>query len=152
MNLPIIYYPSKVKYFLLFLISLVFVVIGYFMIQDTLLFGFIVLSFFGLCLLVFGYSLFFNSGYLKITNEGFEIKTLIKKYYTPWSDVTEFKVGKSNVIYYNYVENPSIKINETARGLAKNLSGFDAGISNVYKVKINDLCETLNNAKRFSIS
>ena len=108
-NLPITLYPSKTKTILLLIVSLIFTFGGIFLIQKGDNFGWVVSSFFGLCTLVFIIMLLPNSTYLKISEEGIEMKSLFRKsQILPWNIIETFGtgyIGLNEMVTLNFSEN-----------------------------------------------
>ena len=74
------------------MISLVFVIGGYSILEKNLLMGWFGIFFFGLSGSVFLIQLITNISYLKFNEEGFEERTLLKTRNFKWKDVSKFKV------------------------------------------------------------
>lgn len=90
-NLPIILKPGKAKIILLSAISIGFVSLGISLLEKNMLIAVFTIFFFGLCLLVFIINLIPNASYLKINDQGIEMKNLFKSTFIPWRAVSGFR-------------------------------------------------------------
>jgi len=90
-NSPIILRPGKGKSILLFVISTAFVCLGISLWETHKLPAAFTVIFFGLCLLVFIINLIPNASYLKIDDQGIEMKNLFRSTFIPWNAVSGFK-------------------------------------------------------------
>ncbi len=143
-----IYRPKNPKIILLGLISLILMVGGTFIIQDEALKGWLITSFFGLCLLVFIVQLIPGSTELKLTEEGFEMTSLFRKSITKWTDVKSFKVGylgQNKTIKFDYVDR-YIK-HTIGKSIAKQLSGNHGALPTTYGLKATELLKIMNRWK-----
>ncbi|MCK9186464.1 TrbC/VirB2 family protein [Candidatus Gracilibacteria bacterium] len=91
---PLTLYPSKTKMLVLLLMSIVFAAAGIGMIYSGDHKGWFVFIFFGLGIVVFTINLFSNSSYLRITNQGLEIRSLYKSSFIKWDEVEQFGTGR----------------------------------------------------------
>ena len=142
------YRPKNPKTILLGLISLAFVIIGSYMIQGEPLKGWLITSFFGLCLLVFILQLIPGSTELKLTEEGFEMTSLFRKNTTKWADIKSFKVGylgQKKTVKFDYVDGHSK--HTAGKLIAKQLSGNHGALPSTYGLKANELLKILNEWK-----
>lgn len=90
-NSPIILKPGKGKSILLFSISTVFVCLGISLWETNRSLAIFTVVFFGLCILVFIINLIPNASYLKIDNQGIEMKNLFRSTFIPWRGVSGFR-------------------------------------------------------------
>ena len=93
----IILRPKKLKIIGLLLISLLFVIGAFTFIDKEPLLGWSSIIFFGLGVIVFVIVLIPNSTYLKLTYDGFEMRSLYKSHLTKWGDVKSFRAGSITV-------------------------------------------------------
>lgn len=138
--------PSIIKTLLLFLISVVFLAIGFWMIQKHELAGWLGVFFFGICTCVSIIILVPNSTYLKLSDEGFEICALYRKSFTKWNEVDCFTVryiGKSKYVVFNYTDK-SRKRARTSQALA----GYDAALPDSFGMKVEELADLMNKWKK----
>lgn len=143
------YRPKITKTIFLALISLTFVVMGFFIIDDDPRIGFMSLGFFGFCLLVFIIQLIPGSTELKLTNEGFEMTNLFKKNFIKWCDVESFEIGSlgaNQTILIDFVEN-HIE-NKVGKYISKKLAGYHGALPSTYGLEAKELLTIMNEWKR----
>lgn len=141
-------YPKKERFIFLFFMSLLFCIGGYWMVHNGNSFGWVAIAFFGIGLVIFPLSLLPNSTYLKLTAEGFELKTPIKSHFTKWSDVDTFFVGyigSNKSVVFNY--SASYTRQATGRELSKALTGAEGAIGNNYDRSSDELAALMNEWK-----
>jgi hypothetical protein len=147
-NETLIFRQNKWKNLLLFLISSIFVTIGFFMRNEKAVMAWVVISFFGLCLIVALIQFHPNSSYLKLTKEGFEIKSLFRTNFTKWTDIKDFRKGNINgneMIFFDYSDEH--KKWNSGKKIAKSLSGKEGAIQSTYTIKTEDLLNLMNDYK-----
>lgn len=115
-TLPITFRPNKLKYIILALASLAFVISGIFIIKNGSWVGLFPSFFFGICLIIFIIILIPDSSYLKINDKGFEMRSLFRSTFIPWEAVNGFStkrvaINKMVMIEFNpqYVDTSKIK-------------------------------------------
>lgn len=108
--------------------------------------------FFGAGVIIYLIQLLPNSSYLKLDEEGFELKSTYKLTYTKWSDVDRFKVGyiktrysKTKMIMLDYSE--KYKKHKTGREISNYISGADGALPDNYGMKIEQLVKLMNEWK-----
>ena len=104
---------------------------------------------FGSGIIVFGIQLIPNSAYLRLTKEGFEIKSLFKKSFYKWKDVEQFEVidihlNKMIVFRFSQAFEQNIKGRIFAAYLSK---GFEGGLPSLYGKNAYELANILNEWK-----
>lgn len=149
--------PNKLKTIGFLLISCFFVIFAFNMIKEEPLMGWIGISFFGLGIIVFIIQLLPNSTYLKLTNEGFEIRNLYKSDFTKRSDVKVFKIGTIPMhIYGGYVRQKKMvmldyvkthKKHRRGKMASKALSGSHGALPDSYGKSIEELVQIMNEWK-----
>ena len=140
-------YPSRGKQLLLLLICATFVVVGVILInKENTLTAWACTLFFGLCLVVFVVTLLPGAAYLKLTDEGFELCSLFRKHFTPWTDIEQFGVGYSGIkkmVLMKY--KPTVTSQQMARQMSAAVTnGWDGGLPDNYGMKYNELADLLN--------
>ncbi|WNJ17145.1 PH domain-containing protein [Pontibacter sp. G13] len=148
-NEPKIFQPNKWKFLLLAVVCAAFVAIGWVMLEEEPIMGGLCVSFFGLCLLVALIQLLPNASYLKLDEEGFEVKTLFRTHFTRWSEVKDFRAGQINgnkMIFYNFTAKH--KKHQTAKKVAKFLSTKEGALPSNYTIQTKDLLELMKEYKR----
>ncbi len=139
-----IFKQNLLKNMLLFLGCSAFVVIGIFLIDKDPLIGWGSIIFFGLGVVVSLIQFHPNASYLKLNEEGFEVKGLFRSNFTKWSHVKDFRQGqiKSNkMIFFNYTEEH--KKWKQGKKLAKLISGNEGAIQSSYNIKTHELLDLM---------
>jgi hypothetical protein len=96
-------------------------------------------------------SIFPNSTYLKLTDEGFEVKGLFRSSFTKWTDVKDFREGQikgNKMIFFDYTDNH--KMWNNAKKVAKFLSGNEGAVQSSYNIKTDRLLNLMKEYKRKS--
>ena len=91
---PQIFRTNKLKKLILFLGCSTFVTIGIFILDNDVAIGWGCIIFFGLGVIISLIQFYPNSTYLKLTDEGFEIKGLFRSSFTKWTDIKDFRQGQ----------------------------------------------------------
>ncbi len=141
------FYPSKLKYFLLLIGSILLTLAGIWITNETSL-GWFVIIFFGICGIVLIVGLLPNASYLRISDKGFEICSLFKSVFINWTEVTQFGsqyFGPKKMVIFNYT--PGHPHFETARRIAKNLIGTEGALPDTYGKSADELAKLLNEWK-----
>jgi hypothetical protein len=144
-ELPLTLRPSKAKATVLFLGSAVFVVGGFLMIASEPFAGWFCVVFFGLCALVAAAQVLPNASYLRLTPQGFAVRSLFRESSLCWWDVSEFGVtviGHNRFVGWNYCS--SYPKQARLRGINVALSGFEAALPDSYGRPAAELAELLN--------
>ena len=137
--------PRQAKWLLIVAGSLVFTVVGAFMTRDGKTEGYLGLVFFGLCTLTALAQLLPNSAYLRLTRDGFEVRSLCRSSQTRWSDVSEFRAGRlgpSAAVVFDFA--PSYARARRMRTAAAALAGAEGAIPDTYGYRATDLAALLN--------
>jgi len=140
--------PKKTKSIILILVSILFVLGGFLMLEEKFFIGIITIIFFGLGIIIFTIQLFPNTSYLKLTEEGFEIRTLFKSDFTKWSDVKEFNtdyIGPNKMVMLNYKEEHTKY--KSGKKIAKILSGSEGALPDTYGMSAKALAQLMNEWK-----
>jgi len=140
--------PKPFKTILMGLVSLLLTVGGVFMAEEEPLKGWLITSFFGLCLLVFSIQLIPGSTQLTLSKEGFKATSLFRGQFTKWSDIEGFKVGyvgKTRFVKFDYTSKH--KKHKFGKGLAKFLSGNHGALPSNYGMSLEDLSDLMNTWK-----
>ena len=134
------------------LVSIGFVVIGIFIIdrEPNIAWGSIL--FFGLCAIVFIINLTPGSSYLKLTEEGLEIKSLYRSHFIPWESVKVFKVSEMRIQYHTkkmvmFDYSNLYTKQKVGRKLARIVSGSEGTIPDTYGMSPENLAQFLNDWK-----
>jgi len=140
-----IFRPKKYKSIGLLILCLLFVFLGYNMLEEKTLIGWLSIVFFGLGAVVFAIQLIPSATYLKLSEEGFETRNLFRSDFTRWNEVKVFKtgyVGSNKMVMLDYKETHSKY--KTGKKLAKSLSGSEGALPNTYGMSVSKLVDLLN--------
>jgi len=153
-NQPEIYRPKQLSNVILFLCCSTFVVLGVFAIEDVPLLGWLVVSFFGLGILVSLIQFYPNASYIKLNEEGFEVKSLFRAHFTKWSEVKDFRQGYisgNKMIFYNYTDKH--KKWKSGKKISKFLSnGSEGAFQSAYNISTDKLMALMKDYKKRSNS
>ena len=137
--------PRRLKWLVILAGCVAFTACGAFMIHDGEAAGWFVASVSALGTLVAIGLLLPNSAYLRLTPDGFELRSLFRSSWTRWSDVSSFEaglIGVNKMVQFNYA--PSYRRAARGRALASKLTGFEAAIPDTYGYTVGDLAALLN--------
>ena len=143
-NKTAIFKPNKLKNLMLLLVCGAFVTIGIFMLQDKPLMAWFGISFFGLGVIVSLIQFYPNSSYLKLNEEGFEVKSMFRTNFTKWSHVKDFRKGHINgnkMIFFDYTEQHK-KWNK-GKKISNFLSGKEGAVQSIYKISTEELIKLM---------
>jgi len=147
-NEPKIFRPNKLKNALLFLGCSTFVAIGVFILDRDPKIGWGSIIFFGLGVIVSLIQFYPNSTYLKLTDEGFEVKGLFRSSFTKWTDIKDFRKGQikgNKMIFFDYTEKHKKWGN--GKKAAKFLSGNEGAVQSSYNISTDNLIELMTEYK-----
>lgn len=147
-NEPQIFESNKLKNSILLLGCSAFVAIGVFILDKNPEIGWACIIFFGLGVIVSLIQFYPNSTYLKLTNEGFEVKSLFKSSFTKWSDVKDFREGQikgNKMIFFDYTDQH--KKWNNGKKVAKFLSGKEGAVQSSYNIKTDELLNLMKEYK-----
>ena len=130
---------------------LVFVALGYSLLEKDPLMAWLGISFFGLGAIIFLIQILTNVSYLKLSEAGFEERSLIRTRYYKWSDVeglrqASFRGIKS--IYFEFSDEYKRCNYEKKASLFS--SRKRGGITSSYTIKTEELLELMKDLKRKS--
>ena len=137
--------PRRSKWLLILAGSLAFSVVGAFMVRDSETEGYLVLVFFGLCTLATLAHFLPNSAYLRLTRDGFEVRSLFRSSQTRWADVGVFRAGRlgpNATVVFDFA--PSYAGARKMRAAASALTGAEGAIPDTYGYRVPDLAALLN--------
>jgi hypothetical protein len=138
-------HPRRAKWLLLLVASLAFTVAGVAMIRSGERDGWFLVGVFALGTLVAGAQLVPSTAYLRLTSEGFEIRTLFRHLRIRWADVTWFRpgrIGLNKMVLFDYAR--SYTRSARARAVASALTGAEAGLPDTYGRSAEELTILLN--------
>lgn len=136
---------SKTKMLGLLTGSLAFVAIGIWASSREPLIAWASISFFGLCSLVALAGLLPGSSYLDLQAEGFEMRTLYRKWFVRWVDTEPFvaiRVGSKPMVGWSYVSGYVPRT--SARRLSLSIAGVEAALPDTYGLKVTELVMLMN--------
>lgn len=148
---PLVLRPKRAKMAGLGLGTLLFVLTGLWMVRDGDAFGWLIVGFFGLCLLVFLALLLPGAAYLALDSEGFTMCSLFRAHTLRWADVTGFGIGRvltNKMVMFNFVD--SYRPTPGLRTLNSNLVGFEAALPDSYGLSHEALAQLMNQYKAAS--
>ncbi|MEL6669957.1 MAG: STM3941 family protein [Bacteroidota bacterium] len=141
--------PTPWKIVGLLAICAAFVAVGVFMaLGDELFMGWAIIVLFGIGGLALASLLLPEANHLRLTPEGFEIKSYFRKDFIRWEEVYGFQVvyiTANKMIVFDYTE--AYTRQKNARKVAKLIGGSEGAISNHYRIKTEKLAEILNEWK-----
>ena len=131
------------------IVSLAFTIGGLLMTKDEGLMGWLIASFFGLCLIVFLIQLIPGSTQLLLTKDGFTMTSLFRSHFTKWADVKSFELGylgRNKAVMFDYVD--SHKKHSIGKSIAKELSGNHGALPDTYGMEVTELLILMNESKK----
>lgn len=146
-----IFRVNQLKNSILFLGCSAFVMAGIFIQDSAPKIGWVSIIFFGLGVIVSLIQFFPNSTYLKLTEEGFEVKGLFRSSFTNWADVKDFREGKikgNKMIFFDYTDNH--KKWNNGKKIAKYLTNNEGAVQSSYNIKTGKLLKLMKEYKRKS--
>ena len=141
----LVFHASRAKAVLLLLGSVAFVAIGWWMKEQKPLIGWLCVVFFSLGLPVALVMFLPGVMYLRLDQDGFEIKSMSRKDRTLWKDVQSFKIGSirgAKMIAINY--RPQYADKKLARVVVNAVAGMESALPNSYNVSLVNLERVLN--------
>lgn len=144
----IILKPKRSRTIGLLLVCTIFVAVGSFLLDKEPIVAWFTIVFFGLGVIVFIIQLFPNASYLKLTKEGFEIRSLFRSDFTNWKDVQVFRsgnAGPNKMVMFDFAERH--KKFKQGKKIAKSISGNQGALPNSYGMSVTELAELMNEWK-----
>lgn len=141
--------PSRLKSAILFVVCLLFVITGVWMVRNGESMGYLCGGFFALCLLVFGLQFHPKASYLHLTPDGFTLCSLFRAHTVRWVHVREFAViyvGPNRMVAWNFM--PDHPPTGHARAISKSLSGYEAALPDTYGLKPEELAGLMENLRQ----
>lgn len=145
MTKELIFGANKTKIFLMLLACIGFVALGFGIKESKPLIGWLCIVFFGLGIPLSITMMLPNGMSLRLDEEGFESRTLIRTTKTKWSDVESFRIDSIRgakmiaVVYKPHYSNLKM-----LRQANQALAGFEGAIPNSYRVSLQELERVLN--------
>jgi hypothetical protein len=134
---------------MLFMVCLLFVIIGMLMVRHGKPTGYFVGAVFALGLPVFALQFHPKAAYLYLAPEGFTFCSLFRAHTVRWADVREFaiiSIGPNRMVAWNFT--PGYSATGRAGAISKSLSGYEAGLPDTYGMKPQELVELLESLRQ----
>lgn len=143
--------PSRLKWAGIGLICLLFTIVGVWLGLTGNRIGWGCAIFFGLGVFISTASLLPNATYLRLTDEGFTMRSLYRTHTYRWKDVSGFAVGRvltNKMVLFNF--EPTYQRTPGLRSINVGLVGYEAGLPDTYGLTHEALAEMLNQYKETS--
>jgi hypothetical protein len=101
--------------------------------------------FFGFGTVVAVINLLPGRSYLRLTDEGFEVSSLSRKYFLHWTDVQHFGVayvGLNKMVVFNFAS-PYVK-EKMGRSISRQIAGWEGGLHDTFGMKAENLAALMN--------
>lgn len=138
-------HTSKIKTLPFLIGTLVFTVIGIYMILDEAEMGWFVAISFGIGSTIFAVNMLPQASYLNLDEKGFEMSSLFKKSRYEWDEINHFSHGSFNgnkmVTFYFAKEFQRAK---KLRKLASIMGGAEGALHDTFGLKAEELAELMN--------
>lgn len=145
MTNELVYPASRLKAALIFLGCGAFVAVGLLLSKEKPLIGWACVAFFGLGLPASILMLLPNKIYLKLTPEGFEVRSLFGGKLTRWSEVERFYVGSiRGITMIAIVYKASYADQQVLRKVSSAMAGMEGAFPNSYTSSREEILKTLN--------
>jgi hypothetical protein len=141
--------PSLAKRLVRLASCALFTFIGVMMIRDDEAWGWLVLGFFGLGAVLFTLLLIPGAEYLRLTAEGFELRSLWRTHRQRWDDIAAFHAGRiarNAMVLIDYA--PTYTRQRAARRFSAGLAGTEGALPDTYGRSAESLAELLNEWRR----
>lgn len=89
-----------------------------------------------------------NASYLRLTSEGFTIRTTFRDQFYRWSDIESFgtvKTRRSNYVTFTFV--PTFSRQTWSQKLTRNTVGYDGNLPETYGMELQELADLMNKWK-----
>lgn len=144
----LIFRASRKKALMVLAISVGFVAIGAWLLEEMPIIGWLCMGFFGLGIPVSLLMMRRDSTYLKLTREGFEIVAMYRRAAMKWSEVEGFYVDSvSGAKMVAIVYSPTYAKQNAGRAVSSALTGMEGAIADSYTASVDEVCQTLNEWK-----
>lgn len=148
-----VFRPKQWSNLILLLVCSAFVALGIMALKDKPFLGWLVITFFGLGVIVSLIQFYPNASYIKLNEEGFEVKSLFRAHFTKWSEVKDFRQGYisgNKMIFYNYTDEH--KKWNSGKKVSKFLSGNEGAFQSTYNISTDKLMALMVDYKKRSNS
>ncbi|MCC6961950.1 MAG: hypothetical protein IT585_01720 [candidate division Zixibacteria bacterium] len=144
MQIPVTLRPSRTRTALLFCGSLMFVILGVWMVREGLVVGYLSIGFFGLGLIAFGLNFHPRAAYLHLSEDGFTYCRGFLRHTHGWSDIQEFGVvifKFNRIVAWNFA--PDYPASRGGRAFSRWIADFEAALPDTYGMKAEYLAELM---------
>jgi hypothetical protein len=141
---PVILYPSRKKWLLIFGTCALFAVGGIAMVRSSEPMGWYVLIVFALAAVVAAVVMLPQAGRLRLDREGFEVTSLFRRHRSRWLDASGFTVSRIPPASYRLVVYDDVT--QSAKSMAKfnvGLTGRNAALPDTYGLPPAELAELM---------
>jgi len=146
--LPLRFAASRLKWTLLFVLSIVFVVGGAWLVSQNAFVGYGSMVFFGLGTVVAAINLLPNASFLLVDASGFTFTSLFRRHFVSWSDVEKFvpaQLHMKRMVGWNFT--PEYRKARRLRIVNTTLAGAEAALPDTYGKSAAELIELLENCR-----
>ena len=145
MNHTLTYRASKKKAYILFLVSLVFVIASVLATPDHLLLGLICAAFFSLGIFASLFMMFTDIVFLRLTQEGFDIRYLFGCQQISWNEVDGFRISSFyGTKMIEILFNKNYAHEKVGRRISSAISGMEGAIADSYVASLDEIHASLN--------
>ena len=125
---------------MLFLICSAFVAIGVFLLEEKPFVGWMSICIFGFGVIISLIQFHPNASYLKLNDEGFEVRSLFRSHFTKWSDITNLRPGSmsgNKMIFFDFKDEH--KKFSRGKKFSRLLSGNQGAVQSSYNISTEQL-------------
>ena len=145
MNHTLTYRANKKKAYILFLVSLAFVIAGVLATPDHLLLGLICAGFFSLGIFASLFMMFTDIIFLRLTQEGLDIRYLFGYQQISWNEVDGFRISSFyGTKMIEILFNKNYAHEKVGRRISSAISGMEGAIADSYVASLDEIHASLN--------
>jgi hypothetical protein len=141
--------PSILGILGLLVVCSLFVAGGVWMASKGQWMGWVGIVFFGLGVIVALVQLLPNASYLRLTENGLEVRSLYRSWFVSWDEIAYFaiaNIGYGDVVVFMFSDRYHKA--KTSRALARAIAGYEGALPDTYGMKADELCCLLSEWKR----
>ncbi len=144
--------PKRMKFIVGLIGALTMTAASVVVITDGHLVGFVGLGLFGLFSLAFLAQFHPNCSYLRLTNDGFEVRSLFRSFFYKWHDVENFRVRRSGLFLKRVGFDFSSSVHQfpRVRAATKRVLGSEDALPDNFGLRATTLAELMNEWQRRS--
>ena len=148
MNNSVTFRASKLKAFLLFVGSILFVAAGVWMADEKPLIGWLCAGFFGLGIPASILMLLPNALFLRLDESGFEMGSLFGSKKLLWEEIDGFRIASiRGAKMIEILFSDTYTQQKLGRAIASSVSGMEGAIANSYDAPLDEVLAALNSWK-----